>query len=184
MRIAHVTVALLLAALTAPGAWACWPVSPQSPPPPQVFWLEAPKPSQLKPGEVVLRVSFDRFSIPEDPDLQQFAVGDIVILSCNTPRNKVFTILEIVGGDDPGRGPLLVGGGYGYDAGGMDLILVGRIVPLRPENAAAYELADGEAWRLLQPRLPVGAEAAPTIRTAETWVGPTFPVQETRLNVP
>jgi hypothetical protein len=150
---------------------------PPIPPPPHVFWLEAPKPSQLQPGEVVLRVSFDRFSTSQDPDISQFAVGDVVIITCNVPPGKVYTILEIVGGDDPGRGPLLVGGGYGYDAGGIDLILVGRIVPLRPEKAAAYELPGGEAWRLFQPRLPVGAEAAPTIHAAETWVGPTFPLQ-------
>src|SRR5262245_8627418 len=138
MRVVSLIVAVLTVSLAAPGALACHPVSLEDvdPDPPPGFWLDVPAASELEPGEVAIRATFNRHGVQRDPRSIDFErlpppPQDIIIITCNA--FPVFNLVEGLAGEVPAERTVQV---YGYlgqvrFSPDQDLILVGRLYPLK-----------------------------------------------------
>ena len=158
MRIVHFAAAGAFATLAGQPAFACKPFGPGfDQPAPVAFWSEPPPASQLKPGEVVLRVSFSRLETDEDPDQIDYqphpASGeDIVIITCFA--NPVFKVVEVLAGSAPDTpAVMLYGHGLNYHSS-AEQILVGRLLPLKKTTRNGSAPAPDSPSAMLIARLP------------------------------
>lgn len=95
MRIIASTLALSLIGFTAPVASACR-IGPT--PIPVAVWDQAPRPEQVRPGEVALEVA-----IPTDAHLSERTQPDqVIITTCNPDQRTLFRIVRVLSGDAQG----------------------------------------------------------------------------------
>jgi hypothetical protein len=151
-----ITLFAVLTVIAAPAAWACR-VAPELV---SVPWWSAPPPvSVLAPGDSVLRVAFNRVATYADPqavdhdrDLAPHERDrrDIVIITCFAP--SVYTVLEVVAGEDPG-GSVLIWGLHAR-GDGAEQYLVGPIAPLLPTARDGSHPAPDSPRYMIYPRGP------------------------------
>jgi hypothetical protein len=161
-----ITIASLILALSAaaPTALACKAtildrVAEQ----PSAVWTRVPKTSELLPGEVAIRFAYVRGTDPSrDASSVDFGAlteearataTDLVIISCFS--DPVISIVEVVGGDDPGSYNLWIPFGYNLSRReGSDAVLVGRLLALQKATRSGAPIADDSPRFMIRLRAP------------------------------
>ena len=160
MRIATILVSLAVSALAPQVAHACKPFGPGfDSPAPTILWSAPPPVSILAPGDSVLRVAFKRVATYADPQAVDYDRDlapherdrrDIVIITCFAP--SIYTVLEVVAGEDPGGSVLMWGLHARGD--GTEQYLVGPIAPLIPTARVGSHPAPDSPRYMIYPRGP------------------------------